>query len=61
MQFKVDKTGHVIDIKTRAPHPKLVDEAKRIINKIPKREPHKMGNRPVNVIYMLPIRFRVEN
>ena len=28
VQFKIDKTGHVTDIKTRAPHPKLEDEAK---------------------------------
>lgn len=61
VQFKVDKTGHITDIKTRAPHPKLEDEAKRIINKIPKMKPGKMGDRPVNVIYTLPIKFKAEN
>ena len=61
VQFKVDKTGQVTDIKTRAPHPRLREEAERTVNKIPKMKPGKMGDKPVNVIYTLPIRFKVEN
>ncbi|TCK67567.1 protein TonB [Winogradskyella wandonensis] len=59
--FTVDKTGHIKDIKTRAPHPKLQQEAERIANKIPKMEPGKMGITPVNVMYSLPIKFKVQD
>lgn len=61
VEFKVDKTGAITDIKTRAPHPQLEKEALRIANKIPKMIPGKMGETPVNVIYNLPITFQVNN
>ena len=61
VEFKVDKTGYITDIKTRAPHPKLEEEANRIANKIPKMKPGKMGVTPVNVIYNLPITFKVQD
>ena len=61
VEFKVDKFGAITDIRTRAPHPKLEDEAKRLANKIPKMKPGKMGTTPVNVIYNLPITFQVQN
>lgn len=61
VEFKVDKTGNIIDIRTRSPHPQLDKEALRIANKIPKMKPGKMGETPVNVIYNLPITFRVQD
>lgn len=61
VNFKVDKTGNITDIKTRAPHPKLEKEALKVANKIPKMKPGKMGTTPVNVLYTLPITFKVEN
>ncbi|NNE32620.1 MAG: energy transducer TonB [Winogradskyella sp.] len=60
-QFKIDKDGNVVDIKTRASHPALENEAKRVINKIPKMEPGLQRNTPVGVIYTLPIKFQVRN
>jgi protein TonB len=39
VQFKIDKTGKVTDIKTRAPHARLEKEAERVINKIPQMTP----------------------
>lgn len=61
VEFKVDKTGNIIDIRTRSPHPKLDAEALRIANKIPKMKPGRMGETPVNVIYNLPITFKVQD
>lgn len=58
-QFKIDNTGHVTDIKSRAPHPELQEEAKRVINKIPEMKPGQQRNKPVGVIYSLPIIFEV--
>lgn len=60
-QFKIDKTGHVIDIKTRATHPDLEKEAERVINKIPEMTPGKQRDKNVGVIYNLPIIFQVHN
>jgi periplasmic protein TonB len=60
-QFKIDKTGHVIDVKVRGTHPDLENEAKRVINIIPEMKPGKQGNNNVGVIYSLPIIFEVQN
>ena len=60
VQFTIDKTGKVNDIRTRAPHPKLEDEAIRVINMVPKMIPGKQNNKNVGVIYTLPIKFRVQ-
>lgn len=57
VQFLIDKTGKVSDIKTRAPHEKLEEEAKRVVNKIPKMQPGKQRDTPVGVRYTLPIVF----
>ncbi|WP_338359569.1 energy transducer TonB [Yeosuana marina] len=61
VEFKIDKTGHVTDIKTRATHPKLEEEAERVVNIIPDMEPGKQRDKPVGVIYSLPIVFKVQN
>ncbi|WP_158845796.1 energy transducer TonB [Algibacter sp. L1A34] len=60
-QFKIDKTGHVTDIKTRGTHPDLEKEAQRVINKIPEMTPGKQRDKNVGVIYTLPIVFSVQN
>lgn len=58
-QFTIDKTGRIIDIKTRALHSKLEQEAKRVINSIPEMKPGKQRDKPVGVRYTLPIKFQV--
>ncbi|GGZ74120.1 energy transducer TonB [Algibacter mikhailovii] len=60
VQFKIDKTGKVTDIKTRSPHPKLDEEAIRVIHYIPEMTPGKQRDRNVGVIYNLPIIFQVQ-
>ncbi len=60
VEFQVDKQGEVKDIQTRAPHPKLEEEAKRVVDKIPSMEPGKQRNEPVGVRYTLPIIFKVD-
>ncbi|MCK8481943.1 energy transducer TonB [Psychroserpens algicola] len=59
VQFKIDQNGQVTDIKTRAPHPSLGKEAERVTNKIPKMTPGLQRDKPVSVIYNLPIVFNV--
>lgn len=60
-QFTVDKNGNITDIKIRTPHPVLENEAKRVIDKIPSMTPGYQQNKPVGVIYNLPIKFMVRN
>ncbi len=61
VMFKIDKEGNVISIKARAPHPKLEEEAIRIIKLIPKmQKPGIQRGKPVIVPYTLPITFEVK-
>ncbi|MFT4781002.1 MAG: protein TonB [Psychroserpens sp.] len=59
VQFKIDQNGNVTDILTRAPHPGLEKEAERVTNKIPQMKPGLQREKPVSVLYNLPIVFRV--
>ncbi|PWH84209.1 energy transducer TonB [Algibacter marinivivus] len=59
--FKIDKTGNVVGIRARAPHPGLEKEAKRVIGLLPKMKPGKQRGKPVNVPYSLPIIFQVQD
>jgi protein TonB len=61
VQFTVDKTGAITDIQSRAPHDKLEEEAKRVIQLLPEMQPGKQRSVPVGVIYTLPIIFRVQD
>jgi len=57
--FKINTKGKVVDIKVRAPHPKLQKEAERVIKQIPKLKPGMADGEPVTVPYALPIIFTV--
>lgn len=59
--FKINQFGEVVDIKARAPHPKLEQEAKEVVGGLPKMTPGKQRGKPVIVSYSLPILFQVEN
>ena len=61
VQFLVDKKGLINDVKVRAPHPALEKEARRVVGKFSKMEPGKIENKAVEVKYVLPIKFKVEN
>ncbi|MEN8123555.1 MAG: energy transducer TonB [Bacteroidota bacterium] len=60
VQFKIDKTGNIVNIRARGPHARLEKEAVRVVQKIPKMTPGKQRNRPVGVKYTLPITLVVE-
>lgn len=60
VEFKIDKKGDVVDIKTIAKHQSLEKEATRVISKLPKMTPGKQGNKNVDVIYRVPIKFNVD-
>jgi protein TonB len=59
--FKIDKTGNITDVRARAPHPRLEQEAARVINSLPKMQPGKQRGKAVGVSYSLPIVFQVQD
>ena len=59
VQFKIDKSGNVVEIKARSKHEALENEAKRVIAKLPVMEPGKQGDVPVDVIYVVPISLQI--
>ncbi|MCH1547703.1 MAG: energy transducer TonB [Flavobacteriaceae bacterium] len=59
--FKIDKTGNVVGVRARAPHPRLEKEAQRVINMLPKMKPGKQRGKAVIVPYSLPIIFQVQD
>jgi protein TonB len=61
VQFKIDAKGKVVDIISVAKHPRLQQEAQRVINKLPDMTPGRQRNKPVGVIYGLPIVFSVQD
>ncbi|KAA3615855.1 MAG: hypothetical protein DWP94_15100 [Flavobacterium sp.] len=60
VQFMVDKTGNVVDIRSRADHEKLETEAIRVVSLLPQMKPGKQRGEEVGVLYALPIIFEVE-
>ncbi len=60
-QFNVDADGVITNIQIRAPHPKLQEEAERVINLFPQMTPGKQRGEPVIVKYNLPIMFKIQD
>jgi len=60
VQFKIDKTGDVTDIRARASKPELEAEAIRVVNLLPKMTPGEHNGEQVAVLYTLPIIFEAE-
>ena len=60
VMFKINSKGNIVDIKARAPHRQLQEEAIRVVQKLPKMEPGRQRDRAVSVSYGLPIVFKVE-
>ena len=59
--FKINKKGKVVDAKARAPHPRLVKEAIRVVNMLPKMKPGIHNGEAVVVPYSIPIIFQVRD
>ena len=59
--FKIDKNGDVVGVRVRAPHPRLVTEAKRVINLLPKTKPGMQLGKAVVVPFSLPIIFNAQD
>jgi protein TonB len=60
VQFKIDKEGNVVNVRARATHPEIENEAIRVVSDLPQMIPGKQKGEPVGVLYSLPIVFKVE-
>ena len=60
MLFKINKVGDIVDIRAKAPHPKLQKEAIRIVKLLPKMKPGRQSGKAVGVKYALPMTIEVE-
>ncbi len=60
MLFVIDKTGNIVNIQAKAPHPKLQKEAIRIMKLLPKMKPGMQRGNPVKVTYTLPMKVVVK-
>jgi len=59
--FKINKRGKVVDVRARAPHLRLLKEATRVVNMLPKMKPGTLKGKAVVVPYSLPIIFQVQD
>ncbi|MCT4628797.1 energy transducer TonB [Winogradskyella sp.] len=58
INFTISKTGEIINVIARGPHPALEKEAIRVISLVPKFDkPGYYGDEPVDVKYSIPIVF----
>lgn len=58
--FKIDKTGNIINIQARAPHPKIKSEVIKVMKQLPKMKPGRQRGKPVGVKYSIPFTLIVE-
>ena len=60
VQFTIDKTGTITDVRARAPHERLEQEAIRVITTLPQLIPGEQKGKKVSVKYTLPITIKIE-
>lgn len=60
VSFVIDQHGNIVEIKVRGPDNNLENEARRIIEKLPKMIPGKQRGQPVRVPFSYPITFRLQ-
>ena len=59
VQFKIDKTGEIVNVNARAAKPELEVEAKRVVSELPQIKPGEHEGEKVGVLYSLPITFQI--
>jgi protein TonB len=58
--FKIDKTGNIVNVNARAPHPKIKSEVIKVMKQLPRMKPGKQRGNPVGVKYSIPFTLIVE-
>jgi len=60
VSFKIDKKGHITNVRSRAPNKKIEKEAIKVMKKLPKMIPGQQKGKNVGVLYSLPITFKID-
>lgn len=60
VNFSVNKEGDVENIRMRGPHPILEEEAKRIVQLLPKFEAGRSNGKPIKTPFSIPIYFQLQ-
>jgi len=60
VQFTIDKTGEIVDVRARGPHTDLEEEAVRVISSLPQMQPGEENGKKVGVKYTLPITLVID-
>lgn len=60
VQFKIDSKGVVTDVRANSNNERLKKEAQRVVANLPKMKPGRQGDKNVDVIYTVPIVFRIQ-
>ena len=58
--FKIDKTGNIVNVNAKAPHPKIKSEVIKVMKQLPRMKPGKQRSKPVGVKYSIPFTLIVE-
>ncbi|UAM96983.1 energy transducer TonB [Polaribacter litorisediminis] len=58
--FKIDRTGKIVNIQARAPHPKIKSEVLKVMSQLPTMKPGRQRGKPVGVKYSIPFTLIVE-
>jgi len=58
--FKIDKTGNIVNVNARAPHPKIKSEVIKVMKQLPRMKPGKQRGKPVGVKYSIPFTLIVQ-
>ena len=58
--FKIDRQGNIVNIKARAPHPKIKSEVIKVMKMLPKMKPGRQRGKAVGVSYNIPFTLIVE-
>lgn len=60
VNFKIDSNGFVTDVVANSHNADLKKEAQRVIKNLPTMKPGKQGDRSVEVLYTVPIIFKIQ-
>jgi TonB family C-terminal domain len=58
--FHINGNGDVVDVKAKGPNPILENEAKRIVNRLPRMQPGKQAGKVADVVFSIPITFKLQ-
>ncbi len=59
VQFKIDSLGFIRDVRAKSSSEKLEKEAQRVVASLPKMRPGRQGTKNVEVLYTVPIIFKI--